>query len=173
MLLSIPVLWIWHLYYGTKKDAFTAAKLFSQVGVVVFVILFMVWDRAAVEEEAEHKALGNQKRNENVEFNNVGRNRPRSQGRDDEEAAGLLTGSNGERPSEHTNRTVSSSYIGSARRKEPEAIANDLMSSDGSSAPPHPSDDEDNSFIEERMVKRRETEGDEDDGPISGSSRVD
>jgi len=29
MLLVIPTLWVWHIYYGDKKDAFSAFKLIS------------------------------------------------------------------------------------------------------------------------------------------------
>ena len=158
MLLSIPVLWIWHLYYGTKKDAFTAAKLFSQVGVVVFVILFMVWDRAAVEEEAEHKALGNQKRNENVEFNKLGArgvSKDPSSYMSFDETSGLLTvptTSKKMRASVTANGTSISTPKNTAKKRDPVSTAQDLVDSDNSSAPPHSSDEDDN----ERVLRRSE-----------------
>ena len=45
MLLSIPMLWLWHIFYGTKKDQFSYLKMFSYACVVLSVVLYMYWDR--------------------------------------------------------------------------------------------------------------------------------
>ena len=51
MLLPIPILWIYHMHFGQKKDSFSVLKLIGQVVLVTFVILFMVWDRETVAEK--------------------------------------------------------------------------------------------------------------------------
>ena len=45
MLLPIPILWVYHIYYGDKKDYFSVLKLLAQVFLVTFILLFMTWDR--------------------------------------------------------------------------------------------------------------------------------
>jgi len=68
LLLSIPALWVWHLYYGTKEDSFSVYRLLAQVCFFTAIILFLIWDREAVEEEEEYTANGGRKRNDDLEF---------------------------------------------------------------------------------------------------------
>ena len=56
MLLAIPSLWLWHIYYGDKIDAFSWFKMISQLCIVTSVVLYMIWDREAVEEEKAEEA---------------------------------------------------------------------------------------------------------------------
>ena len=44
MLLPIPILWIYHIYYG-NKEKFSVIKLLAQTCLVTFILLFMTWDR--------------------------------------------------------------------------------------------------------------------------------
>lgn len=125
MLLSIPALWIWHVYYGNTKDAFSVPKMFAQISVVVFVILFMIWDREAVEEDEMHKAIGKPKKNDDLDFGNAGN----GANNDDEERNGLL---GHERPSART-LTSQSNFIGAAKCTDPNETAADMVSSDESS----------------------------------------
>ena len=50
LLLAIPSLWVWHMFYGDKKDAFSWFKFLSQATLVTAVILYMIWDREALEQ---------------------------------------------------------------------------------------------------------------------------
>ena len=44
MLLPIPILWIYHLFYG-DKEKFSFVKSLGMVFLVTFILLFMTWDR--------------------------------------------------------------------------------------------------------------------------------
>lgn len=56
MLLAIPSLWLWHIYYGDRIDAYSWFKMISQLCIVISVVLYMIWDREAAEEEKEYEA---------------------------------------------------------------------------------------------------------------------
>ena len=55
ILLSIPVLYIYHICFGEKKDTFSVVNLIGQLILVTFIIVYVVYDRRAVAEVAAKK----------------------------------------------------------------------------------------------------------------------
>ncbi len=55
ILMSIPLLWVYHMYYGQENDTFSVVKLIGQLTLVAFIIVYVVYDRKAVAEAAAQK----------------------------------------------------------------------------------------------------------------------
>lgn len=45
LLLSVPTLWLWHVFYGDEKDVFNFAKLFAQLLLIVATMFYLMFDR--------------------------------------------------------------------------------------------------------------------------------
>lgn len=58
MLLTIPLLWLYHVEFGSgqNNESFSFFKLLVQAGMVVSILLYMHWDREAVALENAEKA---------------------------------------------------------------------------------------------------------------------
>lgn len=63
--MPIPILWVYHLYYGDRKEKGIVVKLLAQTCLVTFILLFMTWDREQVKIDSEKHAAAEKLKRDN------------------------------------------------------------------------------------------------------------